>query len=111
MADHPNTNHNTGHNANHNTGHKSEHLKPIKIPAVSEVQRTTTEKFALDKSEVDMVVEIGDVIDVRIRGEVVEFQDGGTIIILRKTGKAHTEGEVNRLTLDEMANKIGRVDK
>ena len=88
-----------------------EKLKPIKIPAVPEVQRVTTEKFALDKSEVDMVVELGDVIDVRIRGEVVEFQDGGTIIVLRKTGKAKTEGEAHRLTLDEMADKIGRSDK
>lgn len=106
MADHP-----EDHKTSHNTGHNSEHLKPIKIPAVPEIERTTTEKFALDKSEVDMVVELGDVIDVRIRGEVVEFQDGGTIIILRKTGKAHTEGEAHRLTLEEMANKIGRADK
>lgn len=82
----------------------------MEIPAVPEVRRITTEKFALNKSEVDTTVEIGDVVDVHLRGEVVEFQDGGTIIVLRKTGKARTNGDVRELSLEEMRNKLPKAD-
>jgi len=82
----------------------------MKIPAVPEIERSTTEKFALNKSEIDTVVEIGDVIDVHMRGEVVEFQDGGTIIVLRKTGKAQTNGDVKSLSVEEMRNKLPKAE-
>ena len=83
----------------------------LEIPAVPEVQRMTTEKFAVNKSEVDVPVEIGDFVDVHLRGEVVEFQDGGTIIILRKTGKARAEGDVQSSTVEEMRNSLPKADK
>ena len=76
----------------------------IKLPATPEIELTVTEKYALAQEEIDAIVEIGDVVEMAIRGEVVEKKDN--MVILRKTGKAVRQGEIDELTLEEMKNKL-----
>ena len=87
-----------------------EKLEPIKLPAVPEVQHMATEKFAFDSSEIDRQVDIGDVHEIVIRGEVVGFEDGRTKIIYRKAGKARAQGDTNRLTMEEMADRLPKAE-
>lgn len=88
-----------------------EKLKPIKIPVVPEIQHTATEKFAFDSSEIDRQVDIGDVHEIVIRGEVIGFEDGRTKIVYRKTGKARAQGDTSRLTIEEMAERLPKADQ
>lgn len=96
-------------NTGHNTGHDTD--KKIKVPVVPEVERTTTEKFAVDKSEIEADIDIGDFVDIRIRGELVEIRDGGTKYVFRKTGSVKVEGEVTTSTVEEMRNRLPKSNK
>ncbi len=76
----------------------------IKVPVVPEVQMEATEKIGFAREEVDAIVEIGDVIEMAVRGEVIEKK--GDMVIIRKTGKAKRQGEIDEITLEEMKNKL-----
>ncbi len=74
------------------------------IPATPEVNLTVTEKFAVNASEVDAFMDIGDVTDIRFKSELLEKKDG--ILIFRKVGTAEQEGAVRELTVEEMRSKL-----
>lgn len=76
----------------------------IKVDVVPQVEIQATEKYGFAVEEVDAIVEIGDVVEMSVRGEVIEKRDG--MVIFRKTGKAKRQGEVSELTLEEMKNKL-----
>lgn len=74
------------------------------VPATPEVNLTVTEKFAVNVSEVDAFIEIGDVTDIRFKGELLEKKDD--ILIFRKIGAAEQEGSIRELTVEEMRSKL-----
>lgn len=76
----------------------------IKIDAVPQVELQGTEKIAFAVEEIDATVEIGDVVEMAVRGEVIEKREN--MVIIRKTGKAKRQGDIGELTLEEMRKKL-----
>ncbi len=83
--------------------------KPIEVPVVEEVIVVGTEKFGINKLEVDQSMDIGDVVEMVFRGELIERRDD--IMIFRKTGPAKTQGNVDTLTVDEMKRTLPKADR
>lgn len=83
--------------------------KPLEVPAVPEIEMIGTEKFGVNKLEIDQSMDIGDVVEIVFRGELIELRDD--IMVFRKTGPAKSQGNVDSLTMDEIKRTLPKADK
>lgn len=79
---------------------------PEKVFVVPEARLEATEKIAYQVEEVDAIVEIGDMVEMTTRSEVIEKR--GNLIITRKNGKSKRQSPVDQTTLDDLENKLPR---
>lgn len=83
--------------------------KKIEIPAVPEVELTVTEKYGVNPSEVDAMMDIGDVTELVLRGELIEKKPA--VWIFRKVGAAKRQGDIKELTVEDMRERLPKAQR